>query len=47
MVFVNHVVPLQHTDIGRHTDFRRKVTSEIGVTTQKFSTFGTQSTGES
>ena len=33
-VFVNHVVPLQHTDTGRHTDFRRKVTPEIGVTTQ-------------
>ena len=33
-VFVNHVVPLQHTDIGRKTDFRRKVTPEIGVTTQ-------------
>ena len=33
-VFVNHVVPLQHTDTGRETDFRRKVTPEIGVTTQ-------------
>ena len=33
-VFVNHVVPLQHTDIGGQTDFRRKVTPEIGVTTQ-------------
>ena len=33
-VFVNHVVPLQHTDTGRKTDFRRKVTPEIGVTTQ-------------
>ena len=32
--FVNHVVPLQHTDTGRHTDFRRKVTPEIGVTIQ-------------
>ena len=33
-VFVNHVVSLQHTDTGRKTDFRRKVTPEIGVTTQ-------------
>ena len=33
-VFVNHVVPLQHTDTGRQKDFRRKVTPEIGVTTQ-------------
>ena len=33
-VFVNHVVPLQHTDTGRKTDFRRKVASKIGVTAQ-------------
>ena len=33
-VFVNHVVPLQHTDTGEKTDSRRKVTPEIGVTTQ-------------
>ena len=33
-VFVNHVIPFQHTDTGRHTDFRRKVTPEIGVTIQ-------------
>ena len=33
-VFINHVVPLQHTDTGRKTDFRCKVTSKIGVTTQ-------------
>ena len=33
-VFINHVVPLQHTDTTRKTDFRRKVTPEIGVTTQ-------------
>ena len=33
-VFVNHVVPLQHTDTGRKMDFRRKVTPKIGVTTQ-------------
>ena len=33
-VFVNHVVPLQHTDTGRKTDFRRKVTPKIGVTTK-------------
>ena len=33
-VFINHVVSLQHTDTGRKTDFRRKVTTKIGVTTQ-------------
>ena len=33
-VFVNHVVPFQHTDTDRETDFRRRVTPEIGVTTQ-------------
>ena len=33
-VFVNHVVPFQHTDTGRKTDFRHKATNEIGVTTQ-------------
>ena len=33
-VFVNHVVPLQHTDTGGQTDFRRKVTPQTGVTTQ-------------
>ena len=32
--FVNHVVPFQHTDTNRDTDFRRKVTPEIGVTSQ-------------
>ena len=39
-VFVNHVVPLQHTDTGKKTDFRRKVT--IGVTTQNSGYFGTK-----
>ena len=33
-VFVNHVVPFQHTNSSRDTDFRRKVTPKIGVTTQ-------------
>ena len=41
-VFVNHVVPFQHTDTGKKMDVRCKVTPEIGVTIQNSGYFDTK-----